>query len=171
MALKYSNVTLSIVEEKNSKAFGIASLLALIGIVVLILSIVLFKVGTIRTSGIIVSLALIVSPFALRFFIDQYKKIGVLRLEENGILVKYNNQEAISYSKDLLENLSAEIKDFEGETKVTDLKRGASTINVRSGEENKISWTCKEENYCIQFKLENEVQKVKALYLIKYLTN
>ncbi|MES2588266.1 MAG: hypothetical protein V4622_04745 [Bacteroidota bacterium] len=171
MFLKYPNVTLTIIEAKNSKAFRTSAILALLGIVILILSITLFKVGTIRTSGVVISVICMASPFALRFFIDEYRKIGILRLEKNGIIAKYDNKESISFTKDLIENLSVEIEDFEGETKITDLISRSKAMDVRTGEGNKVSWTYNNENYTIQFKLENEVQKVKTIYFVKYLTS
>lgn len=59
--------------------------------------------------------------------------------------------------------------DFEGETKGSDLLTSASTMNVRSGANNFISWVKNGKDYAYQFKLESEFAKRQVTnYLQSY---
>lgn len=164
---QYTEVVLPIVEETNGKAFQIAGGLSIVGIAILGCSVGLLDVGALRSTGVVLGLVLMVLPFALRFVMDQHKKIGLIRFSEFEILTKLNGENEIIHDVNSFNVFEFDIVDFEGETKARDLARTSSTLNVRTGSDNQVYWKTEEKEYHFQFKLNSELHKRQAVYLLR----
>lgn len=99
-----------------------------------------------NSSGYRICVLMIGLPFILKFFLDDFKKLGIIRLHPDEITVKYSNLVAQVYSTQDIENFQDQIDSFTGETKLEDLLTGGSNWKIRSGSENKISWKQKTIN-------------------------
>jgi hypothetical protein len=135
---KYKEAILPIIEDTNVKAFQIASLLSILGLIILGCSVGLLEVGTFRYIGVAIGLIFMALPFALRFVIDKHKTIGAIKFTEFEILIKLTNEEPKTFDTQKLAIFDFNIIDYEGETKARDLVRTSSTMNVRSGAENAV---------------------------------
>ena len=164
---KYNEALLPIVEKVNVKAFKIASMLSILGMILIGLSVVFLEVGTIRTIGVTIGVIMIGLPFILRFFIDKDQNIGVIRFTDKELLTKLKGEESKSFSIDDIRVLKYEIIDYEGETKAIDLLRSSSRMNVRSGTDNTVFWETDDDEFYYKFKLGSELAKRKALYFLK----
>ena len=163
---KYKDVILPIVEKANTKAFKVATIVSVVGIAILACSVGLLEVGAVRTTGVVLGLVFMVSPFALRFIIDKHKKVGVIRFSDHEILTKLKEDEPRIFDVAKFEQFEFTIVDFEGETKAIDLVRSSSTMNVRSGAENQVFWIIDNKEYLYEFKLTSELQKRQVVHFL-----
>lgn len=169
MNRQFSEVVLPLVEKTNSKAFKFVTMLCVLGIIILGVTVGVMEVGTLRTISVLIAFLFIISPFLLGFFLENTKKIGVIRLTSNEILIKKTGEESFSYDINTITDFNFIIKDYEGEKKTVDMINTASMINYRSGAENIIYWNYKGKEYIFQFKLTNALFKQKAIYFLKLL--
>ena len=163
-----AEIILPIMGLKNEKKIIIARKLRLIGIFTLIAIVFLLEIGTLRTILLLFSLLMMSLPFTLRFFIDEHKKIGLLKLTKKDIIIKYVKQNPILFPIKNLHYLTFKIIDFEGETKMIDMANSAGRLNMRLGNNNTLEFKTKgKENYLINFKLNSSKQKKKAVNFFK----
>ncbi len=163
---QFEEVVLPIVENVNTKIFKIALVLAIIGVLGLLYFSIFYDVGTIRTIGGVLSLILMALPFLLRFFIGEFRKIGRIRFSAFEILVKMDDAEAQVFLVSNIEKFSWYVQDYEGETRFSDIFK-SQHLEVRTGAENRVTWSSAGVEYHYQFKLRSELEWKKAKYFLK----
>ena len=80
---KSPEIILQMLEVRNDKAFKFAKISRIVGIVLLISIVFLLEISSIRTICLVISLILMSLPFTFKFFIDEHKQIGLIKLLEN----------------------------------------------------------------------------------------
>ncbi len=155
-------IKLPLVERTNTQIFKTARILKWAGVVILLLTIFLTDIGLVRSILIGVSILLMGLPFVLKFFIDDYKKLGIVRLHPDEITIKYKNKEAQVFSVDTIENFTYKIDSFAGESKSGDLLTLSGRMTVRSGAENTMSWISNNQMIDLQFQLNGPNMKIRT---------
>ena len=156
---KSPEIILQMLEVSNDKAFKFAKISRIVGIVLLISIVFLLEISTIRTICLVISLILMSLPFTFKFFIDEHKQIGLIKLLENEITLKYKGKEPLYFSPKEIEKFGFKLTDYEGETKVVDMVNSVGRLNNRLGTGNKLSFSFKGETHSFNFKLKNNSQK------------
>lgn len=158
-------ITLSLVSENKHAAFKIGTILLVVGVLMLLSILFIWdpEPGMPRYIAVGVSLVFMAFRFCVGFFIEEYEKMGLLKIHSHGITVKPKNSEVITFEREQIKNLSVQIKDYEGEAKAIDLVKPAGELSVRSGANNFLEWTYKDDVLNFQFKLRSAVEKRKLL--------
>ncbi len=164
---QFEELVLPIVENVNTKIFKIALVLAIIGVLGLLYFSIFHDVGTIRTIGGVLSLILMALPFLLKFFIGEFRKIGRIRFSAFEILVKMDDAEAQVFPVSKIVKFDWSLQDYEGETRFSDIFNRSQHLEVRTGAENRVTWSSAGVEYHYQFKLRSELEWKKANYFLK----
>ena len=103
---KSPEIILQMLEVSNDKAFKFAKISRIVGIVLLISIVFLLEISTIRTICLVISLILMSLPFTFKFFIDEHKQIGLIKLLENEITLKYKGKNLYIFHQKKLKTLA-----------------------------------------------------------------
>ena len=164
---KSQEIILQMLEVSNEKAFKLANISRLVGIVLLISVVFLLEVSTIRTISVVLALILTSLPFTFKFFIDEHKQIGLIKLLENEITLKYKGIDPLIILPKEIKDFGYKLTDYEGEKKLIDLVNSTGRLNNRLGTGNKMAFTFKDEIHSFNFKLKNNYQKKNVQELFK----
>jgi len=77
---KSPEIISQMLEISNETALKFANISRLVGIVMLISTVFILDIGTVRTISVIIALILTSLPFTFKFFIDEHKQIGLIKL-------------------------------------------------------------------------------------------
>ena len=162
-----NDIVLPIIEESKSIAFKIVGWMFITGVISFILVLIFTEFSSMpRIVGMVISLAFVFSPVIIQFFIDRYKKIGIVRITPSELLTKLKGEEPLVFKVENISEINFLVKDFEGEDRTEDMFSKQGRMTLRSGEDNQIAWIHNEKEYHCHFKLDSALQKQRAsLYL------
>ena len=164
-------VILPIIKPVNLKAHKTANLLSLVGIAVIALVVFTLGVGILRTIMVLVGILLLIAPFIFKFFFNTHESLGYLNFTPDQIVVKLKKSKPETFKTTAISDFSYVVKDFEGETKVTDMLTTASTLKVRSGADNYVSWIHDKQFHEFNFKLGTHLSKQSAIAIFETYQN
>lgn len=163
---QYPNLVLNWFEETNTKAYFIANMMVLIGIVLLIVVVIADPNDTLRVILTITAFAFIASRFLLGFFRDSTKKSGSILFFDDEIHLLQGKTIIQRFKLSDISRFKYKIEAYEGEIKAEDFQGGIDggpTVTLRSGINNEITFVHNGLQHRYLFKLSTELSKERAI--------